>query len=120
MSGSIVVNTKQLKFLNEQAIKKEFNRSISDEGIARLNRFHKHLLRCVIEYHENYAGKVSVRVLVHTQLVGEDKSSDIALLDISPTHWKQVCEKSNQWKRAMGHEDKQNYTPAQSNAPSTD
>jgi hypothetical protein len=32
-------------------------------------------------------------------LVGEDKSSDIALLDISPAHWKQVCEKSDQWKR---------------------
>jgi hypothetical protein len=120
MSGMIVVNTKQLKFLNEQAIKKEFNRALNDEAIARLNRFQKHLLRCVMEYHENYAGKVSVRVLVHTQLVGEDKSEDIALLDISPAHWKQVCEKSNQWKRAMGHEVKQNYIPVQSNAPSTD
>jgi hypothetical protein len=62
-----------------------------------------------------------VRVFVHTRLVGEDKSSDIALLDISPAHWKQVCEKSNEWKRARGHEVAGDKTiPAKSNAPSLD
>lgn len=104
------VNTKQLKFLNEQSIKKEFNRAISKQGIARLDRYAKHMLLLVLPYHTNYAGKVSMRVIVHTRLVGEDDSKNIAMLDITQSHWKQVCEMSKHLVRQ----------PPPSNAPALD
>jgi hypothetical protein len=115
-----LVNTKQLKFLNEQSIKKEFNRAISKEGIARLDRYAKHVLSLVLPYHKNYAGKVSMRVAVHTRLVGEDDSSDIALLDITQSHWEQVCEKSKHLVRQPPSGCGIPVPPPPSNAPSYD
>ena len=119
MAQIAIVNTKQLKFLNEQSIKQEFNKAISKQGIARLDRFKKHVLSLAIPHHVNWAGKVSVRVFVHTQLLGQDESEDIALLDITKSHWEQVCLKSAHLV-ARRPEAASAPAPAPSNAPSTD
>jgi hypothetical protein len=116
-----LVNTKQMKFLNEQAIKKDYELAINKEGIARLDRFAIHNLQVVAVSDDNI-----IRVILHTQLIGEDKSEDVAMLDVSMAHWEQVCVKCKhllqdpKYDNIMRQIDGLYVTPAKSNAPSLD
>jgi hypothetical protein len=117
-----LVNTKQMKFLNEQAIKKGYELAINKEGISRLDRFAIHNLQVVAVTDD----KAIVRVVLHTQLVGMDASEDIARLDVSMAHWEQVCDKCKhllqdpKYEYIMQEIDGLYVKPTQSNAPSLD
>jgi hypothetical protein len=86
-------NALKVKLFNRKALKNEYNRSISDEGIAKLDTRGTNLLQLVMPLHTNYAGKNSVRVLCYMKMKGNDKPESVCL-DISHDDWKDFCEKN--------------------------
>lgn len=83
----------KVKLFNRHALKNEYNRSISDEGIKKLDARGVHLLELVMPLHTNFAGKNSVRVLCYMKMKGKDEPQSVCL-DISHDDWKDFCEKN--------------------------
>lgn len=83
----------KVKLFNRRALKNEYNRSISDEGIKKLDTRGTNLLELVMPLHTNFAGKNSVRVLCYMKMKGNDEPQRVCL-DISHDDWKDFCEKN--------------------------
>ncbi len=86
------ITTDELKELNALAVNAEYNRSISDEGIALLKPDVIHPIQCVIADHTNYAGKFSIRAMVMAYMTDEEKP-EMVMLDISHRKWNAMMSK---------------------------
>lgn len=84
----------KVKLFNRQAIKNEYNRSMSDEGIKMLDSRGMNLLQLVMPLHTNHFGKNSVRVMCFLKMKKEDEPKRVCL-DISHEDWKDFCEKND-------------------------
>jgi hypothetical protein len=80
------VSTDELKALNDLAVKADYNRSISDEGVELLKPDAIHAICLVLADHTNYAGKFSIRAMVKCQMTDSDEPETVCL-DISHREW---------------------------------
>jgi len=83
----------KVKLFNRKALTHGYNRSISHEGIKKLDSRGMNLLQLVMPLHTNYAGKNSVRVLCYMKMKGNGEPQRVCL-DISHDDWKDFCEKN--------------------------
>jgi len=83
----------KVKLFNSKALAHGYNRSISDEGIKKLDSRGMNLLQLVMPLHTNYAGKNSVRVMCFMKMKGNGEPQRV-FLDISHDDWKDFCEKN--------------------------
>jgi hypothetical protein len=92
MSKWYAFTTDEIKTINATAVAKDYNRSISDEGIADLDVDATHIMRCVIADHTNWEGKFSIRAMGMFKMKGEEEP-EMCFIDISHRDWKKLCSK---------------------------